>query len=332
VYKRQGKAYPRPTTSTPPGWDDWQAWGGQGSRSYTLANNGNPVSYGPAEDDYLTDVLARKAVEFINAPDNRPFFIYVSTYAPHTEGYSIPVPAPRHAGAFAHLPLWRPPSYLEADASDKPAWIQELPIDFSILVALNDVIRIAQIEALQAVDEAIGRIVDAVEAKGESGNTVIIFTSDNGQTWGEHRLLFTKNAPYEESARVPLIIRYPRLAGAPRSAPELVTNVDLGPTIAAIAGIDPTGPVDGESLLPILIGQPATWRTDVLHEGWFPRHPAIGFASVRTEMWKYTEYGNGETELYDLVNDPHELESVAADPLHASTITSLRSRLQALRQ
>jgi len=327
-----GKYHPRPTNSTPPGWDDWQAWGAQGSTSYTLTNNGNPVSYGPAEDDYLTDVLARKAVEFINAPDDRPFFIYLATYAPHTEGLNPPVPAPRHAGAFAHLPPWRPPSYLEADVSDKPAWIQGLPIDFSFRVAVNDVIRSAQIEALQAVDEAVGSIVDAVEAKGESGNTVIIYTSDNGQTWGEHRLLFTKNVPYEESARVPLIIRYPRLTSAPRSAPELVTNVDLGPTIAAIAGIDPTGPVDGESLVPILTGQPATWRTDVLHEGWFAGHPAIGFASVRTAMWKYTEYGNGETELYDLVNDPDELVSVAADPLHESTITSLRSRLQALRQ
>src|SRR5207249_9902266 len=128
-----------------------------------------------------------------------------------------------------------------------------------------DAFRGYQLEAVQAVDAAVGRIVAELEARNLADNTVIIFTSDNGMMWGEHRLWQWKNVPYEESIRAPLIIRYPNVVPSPRTATELVLNIDLAPTIVEIAQMAPLA-TDGQSLFPLLKNQPTTWRSDFLVE------------------------------------------------------------------
>jgi hypothetical protein len=202
-----------------------------------------------------------------------------------------------------------------------------------------DQIRIDQLEMLQAVDEAIGGstehgivgIMEHLRSLGIAENTIVVYLADNGWQWGEHRMR-AKNKPYEESIRSPMFVHYPKLAPLARVEPGFALNIDLGPTFAELAGIGVPIAHDGVSLVRLLDGtQPAgTWRTDFLTEGWPGPAP---WASVREEQWKYTEIpvtpGDPatlfETELYDLWNDPYELENVGG--AHPAAPPELAGRL-----
>jgi N-acetylglucosamine-6-sulfatase len=224
--------------SVPPGWDRWVAYSGAPDYyGYALSIDGTRVSYGNAPTDYATDVIAAEAEAFIRSADG-PFFVHFSPFAPHFRlGNTLEVtPANRHRDAFASLPPWRPPNYNEADVSDKPNWLRlktpRIPHDRQ---AKGDTFRQEQLEALLAVDQAVGRIVDALADTGQLDNTMIMFASDNGNDWGEHRR-FSKLVPYEASIRVPLVIRYDPLVTAARAEGRLAVNVDVAPTFAALAG------------------------------------------------------------------------------------------------
>lgn len=240
---------------------------------------------------------------------------------------------------FANVSPWRPPSYSELDLSDKPMWMETLPLDSDVFGAFaltyglwTDVFREHQLEALQAVDEAVGNIVDAIETRGQSTNTAIIFTSDNGLLWGEHRLYYTKGQPYDESVRVPLVIRYPKLASGNHVANQMALNIDLAATIADIAGVTPPYALDGRSLVPI-ISDPASasGRRDFLYEA--PRGAAFDSVGIRTDdNWEYNEYVTGEEELYDLLHDPYALGSVASDPANQTLKSTLAARITQLQQ
>src|SRR5262249_20326553 len=154
-------------------------------------------------------------------------------HAPHTEGAGFPKPAPRHAGAFAGIAPWRPASWDEPDISDKPPWFADLPRAADIIPGgilsyrgLADATRLYQLESLLAVDEGIDAIVQALEATGQTDDTVVVFTSDNGYLWGEHRIFAVKDYPYEESLRIPLVVKFPRLVAQAREDSHLVLNID----------------------------------------------------------------------------------------------------------
>ncbi len=324
---------------TPPGWDEWQAFSVIGSFNYTLTNNGAPVAYGATAPEYATDVLAEKTVQFIQGtPLNQPFFCILATYAPHSEGIGFPVPAPRHLGMFSNVAPWRPPSYSELDVSDKPLWMRTLPLASDALTTYfsygfwTDLFREYQLEALQAVDDAVGNIVAAIEARGQSTDTAIIYTSDNGLLWGEHRLYYTKGPPYAESVRVPLIIRYPKLAAAHQMASQTALNIDLAATIADLVGVRPPYTLDGASLVPVLMNPVgAGGRPDFLYES--PELTAYDSVGIRTDdQWEYTKYATGEEELYDLAHDPDELDSVASDPANQLLKSTLAARITELQQ
>jgi arylsulfatase A-like enzyme len=296
----------------PPGWDVWRAFPLDHYYNYLLSVDGPKVAYGNAPADYSTDVLRDQALAFLDAHPGEPVFLYFSAYAPHVETPNlIPVPAPRHLNLFAGVVPWRPPSYMEADVSDKPAWVQALPVVVApILVGFIDGSRQLGLEALLATDEAIAAILDKLAAQGRLADTVVVFTSDNGYTFGEHRT-FGKQHPYEEAIRIPLSIRYDRLLrerGAVRS--DLALNIDLAPTLAEWAQVPSAlrPPVDGLSLTRAAAGSEALARDAVLIEQWQPRR----FAGVRTQEWKYVRHQTGERELYDLANDPAELVNVAS--------------------
>jgi len=297
-------------------------------------------SYGSADTDYSTDVLREKAKVFISdsVAAGEPFFLYLAFKAPHLPQ----IPAPRHEGLFQSAPPWRPPSYNEVDVSDKPTWLQgQAPQDSADL----DRVRIDQLEMLQAVDEAIGGnpaygitgIMEHLRTLGVADDTIVVYFSDNGWLWGEHRLR-AKNQPYEESIRAPMLVRYPRLAPLPRIETRFALNVDFASTFAELVGVGVPLIQDGESLVRVLDGtQPdGTWRTDFLAEAWPGNHP---WALVRESQWKYTEIpvtpGDPNTaferELYDLVNDPYEETNVAGDPQHAVRVAAMATRLRALR-
>ena len=324
----------------PPGWTEWRGarrvshfdpilvepdgMGGYVQNTYTGA--------------YFSDLLREKAKTFISdsVAAGEPFFLYLAFKAPHLPQE----PATRHEGMFQSIPPWRPPSYNEADVSDKPDWVKALPGQNS---AELDQIRIDQLEMLQAVDEAIGGnpafgivgIMEHLRNLGIADDTIVVYFADNGWYWGEHRLR-AKNNPYEEAIRSPMFVRYPPLAPLKRVEDRFALNIDFAPTFAELAGVGVPILHDGESLVRLFDGTTPTWRTDFLAESWPGSHP---WALVRDAQWKYTELpitpGDPETlfevELYDLATDPYELTNVESDPANATRIMDMYNRLRDLR-
>jgi arylsulfatase A-like enzyme len=171
-----------------------------------------------------------------------------------------------------------------------------------------------RLRSLQAVDEMVGSLVDTLEQSGQLENTYVFYTSDNGYLLGEH-WLSGKVYPYEDSIRVPLVVRGPGVVEGARSD-ELVLNNDLAPTIAELAGVQaPT--VDGRSMVGLFDGQFTGWRDAILVETRRERRPdgkwvdPPSYDAIRTPRHLYVEYRNGEKELYDLASDPRQLENLA---------------------
>jgi arylsulfatase A-like enzyme/plastocyanin len=318
------------STYVPPGWDRWVAFvniDGQGSYyNYDLTVDGAVVHHGSSEADYSTDVLAAEATNFIATTDPaQPLFLYFAPKAPHGGA----IPAPRHAGAFDDLGPLRPPNFNEPDVSDKPAWVQSIPPLSDTLIAHIDESAKGQYGTLLAVDDAIGAIVQALADSGRLSNTMIVFTSDNGHAWGEHRW-WEKRVPYEESIRVPMVIRYDPLTSSSWTDDRLVLNIDLAPTFASLAGISGQ-PADGSDLLTLLSGQPpGTWRQDFLVENYGPETLLPSYCAVRTEHSIYVRYGTAEEEFYDLDGDPYELQNAASDPARAAVLATQRARIREL--
>jgi arylsulfatase A-like enzyme len=228
---------------------------------------------------------------------------------------------------FPNLTPYRPPNYDEPDVSDKPTYIRTLPRFASGSIARIDTLRSKQYRSLQAVDESVAGLVDALEDTGRLSNTLIVFTSDNGFLWGEHRWGKrgdeNKQVPYEESIRVPYVVRYDPLVSSPRLDPSLVLNIDLAPTFTALAGVSAPG-AEGRSLLPLLADPESAWRSDFLIEHGLTNVPT--YCAVRTTDALYVRYGTGEQELYRLATDPYELNNLAANPAYAEQLSVLRAR------
>ena len=219
------------------------------------------------------------------------------------------------------LPI--PPSFNEADVSDKPAGVRNRPL----LTAgrINGIREMYQqrLESLLAVDEAVARIVNQLSAIGKLDQTYIIFTSDNGFFHGEHRVPQGKFLLYEPSIRVPLIIRGPNIpAGQHRS--QFVENIDLAPTITAATRAQPGRVMDGRSLLPFA-------HDRLLHSGRDLLLETPTYSAIRTPNWVYAEHVTGERELYNLARDRDQLNSVHNDLGLASVKANLAMRLARLR-
>ena len=332
-----------PETEIPPGWDGWQgSIDGSTYRmfGYKLNENGTPITYGDFDIEdpatYQTDVYAQKAVDLIErqAPKRRPFFLSVAPLAPHVEifqrstpgdddpaipTFPNPRPAPRDARDFSNEKLPQKASFNEADVSDKPAAIEALtPIDQRVRGVLRARYR-SRLGSLLAVDDLVGRVFAALRKTGELGNTLIVFTSDNGFLLGEHRIRIGKQYPYEESIGVPLILRGPDIPrGEVRR--QLAANVDLAPTILDYARAKPATAPDGRSLRALIKDRHTSPGRAIVLENWCQVEEACfdpdipRFRGVRTDRYAYMEYPNGEREMYDLDRDPNQLRSLQVDP------------------
>jgi arylsulfatase A-like enzyme len=318
----------------PPGWDRWlvrkQAAQGSLYYDYVLEDQGFPVVHGDEPADYSTDVYASAAVSFLrSAPADRPFFLEIAPSAPHRPW----TPAPGDVGAYAGMPIFQPPSVGEPDVSDKPAWVRRLPEPDAARLAQLRSLHQRSFEALRAVDRLVARVVRVLRERGALDRTVIFFLTDNGFSFGEHRWV-SKACPYEECVRTPFLVRFP--SALSHVDDHLVSNVDLAPTFADLAGVAPGNRVDGRSLVPLLEGRsPPSWRTGVLLEYVGDRHIPAWWA-IRTANFLYVEYATGERELYDLTGrlgpaDPYELDNRADDPAYAPVLARLAARLAALR-
>jgi N-acetylglucosamine-6-sulfatase len=322
----------------PPGWTDWGAFiGVTESRfyyDYILNENGTVVEYGNSSDDYSTDLIRDKSLQFIdrNAAGGTPFLLYISVYAPHGPS----TPAPRHSNLFPDLTYPQKPSFAEEDISDKPEIVQALTEGSGVFDEYDaNASFLARVRTMQAVDELVEDVVAALERNRQLENTYIIFTSDNGFRLGEHRIQSGKGLPYEEDIRVPFLMRGPGIAPGSQVT-QLTANIDIAPTIADIVSVRTPSFVDGRSFLPLLRGAEVNWRKGLLIEFGYmeeegtARIGAGGFRGIRTENFVFVEYENGELEYYDLIADPYQLENMAG-LLSESTLSSLRQWLDQLR-
>ena len=213
----------------PPGWTRWVAFSPPNTEnyySYELNVDGTLVEYGTNPGDYSTDVLADEASSFIRGAGAEPLFVLFAPFAPH----GPPTPAPRHEGAFAAAAVAT--GELQRAKRRRQAGLGAVPraADGRDGAAV-DAFRRGQLESLLAVDDAVGDLLDALADTGRLDETLFVFTSDNGYLWGEHRWR-SKIVPYEESIRVPLVVRYDGVAQTAATSPRLVANIDLAPTFA----------------------------------------------------------------------------------------------------
>jgi N-acetylglucosamine-6-sulfatase len=312
----------------PPGWDYWYGHcsGFEDDRyySYYVNDNGALVKHGAKPEDYSTDLEAQRAVEFIRraAAGTEPFFLYLAPEAPHAPAYY----AERHGGEFTRALAPRVPSFNEADVRDKPVWVWGIDPMSDEEIDRTDRLQQWRLRSMLAVEDMIQGVVQALAETGRLDRTYIIFTSDNGILMGQHRIVGRKGSAYEESIRVPLMVRGP---GVPKGVADLFAlNIDLAPTLAELAGVSVPGSVDGRSLAPILRGSPPAadrWRADVLVENY-----GTGISlTLRTRDWMFQDLESGEVELYDMRKDPYQLESLhrQADP---TMLEGFRRRIGAL--
>jgi arylsulfatase A-like enzyme len=158
---------------------------------------------------------------------------------------------------------------------------------------------------------------------GELDNTVVMFISDNGKHWGEHRL-DTKSTAYEESVKVPFAMRYPALIPAPYVEDKLVANIDIAPTIYELSEMPIPKTVDGSSLVKLLKGE-RQWRSDILLEAWPDRGH---WTAIHTGQYVYIETDDELAEFYDLKSDPYEMNSMINDPKYEAMIQNLKEILE----
>ena len=342
----------------PPGWNEWYGsiddpdgftGGTYTAYGYTLNENGRIVHYGSTPDavdppTYQTDVYSAKAADFIRrrAPSSKPFYLSLAPRDPHAESGSCncagdnPRAAPRYEGTLAGLTAPRNPDFNEADVSDKPSNIKDLPLLTPAQQAGVDARYRARAEAVLGVDDLVRNVVSTLQQAGELKNTVILFTSDNGFFHGEHRVPQGKVRVYEPSIRVPLLIRGPGVPkGVHRSQP--VTNADLAPTILAFAHAKAGRVEDGMSLLPVMRdrrdwpGRGLDLETDFTPDTTEDAEdPPLSYRGVRTDRYLYNEYETGEHELYDLRNDPFELQNQFGNPVYAPVQGALQRLLAGL--
>ena len=320
----------------PRGWTDWHVFlyhiTSDFYFGYTMNENGKLVSYSKKAEDYSTDILRDRALEFIerNARRRSPFFLYISPYAPH--GPSDP--APRHADLYPDLVYPKSPSFHEEDTSDKPFIIRDLRRTGGLFETEEaDALFVRRVQTMQAVDEMVADIIQLLEENGQLENTYIFFTSDNGFHMGEHSLPSGKMLAYEEDIRVPFMVRGPGIQ-AGTTVTQMAANIDLAPTFAELAGAEVAEFVDGRSLVPFLLGRAedvTDWRNALLLEtGYLDREShVIAYRGIRAEAFTYVEYESAELEFYDLTSDPYQLDNLAGE-LDAETLSLLHTWLEQL--
>ena len=314
-----------------------------GNPPYTYWGSSNPKDYSPDVTGGITEQLVRS-----QRHSKKPFFIWWAPAAPHREDVAVtllgrpgadPRPAPRYAEKSKGYNLPEPPSFNEADFADKPSnmrnaaplmttkQIDQLQLDYE-----------GRIGSLLAVDDHVKKLVKILRQTGQLKNTLIVFVSDNGWLQGQHRVTGDKYLPYEESLRVPLIVRGPGVP-AGKTVRGQISNIDFAPTLVDAANAKAGRRMDGVSLLPTLRNHSKRPNRileiealDPLFRGNVPVNAwDRPYSGVRTDRYTYVVYKEtGEQELYDRRKDPYHLTNVAADPAYAKVKSKLAAALKKL--
>lgn len=343
-----GKWHMGNDSSVRPGFDYWVCLEGQGSTYDPMLNVSGRSRQ---ESGYVTDILHRHAMEFIQRPHDRPYLLYFAHKAMHPElvqradgSISDPnasnfIPAERHRDLYKGVSVPRRPNAL-TPPRDKPALqrpVAGLP-PLGPETGSTDESILGRLGMLAAVEESLGKILRFLETSGQLDRTLIVVTSDHGYFYGEHGLSVERRLAYEEGIRIPLLMRLPGTIKPGTEPAEMVVSLDLAPTLLELGGVASPSNRYGRSLLPLLKGErpPTPWRTDFLVEYFsdkvFSRIDRMGYQAVRTSRWKLIHYTEliGMDELYDLESDPYEMKNLAGDPKAKATLEMMRVNLTRL--
>ena len=321
-----------------------RAFGGQGHYfPESPAARAKPEDAGELTGPHQNALMTQQAIEFLDGcTPGRPFCLSVSFKSPHCQDgdprqflseldladlykdVAIPVPKTADPADFDRFPGF------VKDSEGRRRW----QIRFSTPENREEMVK-GYYRLISGVDRAVGRLREALDARGLAADTVILFAGDNGFYLGEHGLA-GKWLAHEESIRVPLVVYDPRLAFGQRGrrVREMVLNIDLAPTILDLAGLPVPAAMQGRSLVPLARGQAPPWRTD-----WFYEHTMLAdiippCEAVRDGRFKYIRYLKGDLppeELYDLLADPHETRNLASAPFHRDRLEAMRRRWQTWR-
>src|SRR6185295_7930140 len=190
--------------------------------------------------------------------------------------------------------------------------------------------------SLMAIEDGVGEILRVLKETGQLDKTIIVFTSDNGYFYGEHGLSVERRLAYEESIRMPLLVRYPELIKPGRVLNEFALNIDIAPTLLELAGVAVPKAIQGRSLVPLLRNKQPNWRHSFLIEYYsdtvFPRILHMGYKAVRTGRWKYIHYLEleGMDELYDLKTDPYEMKNVIHHARYGKALAAIKTEMKRL--
>ena len=305
-----------------------------GSLDGSIASSDTPISSSGLPRPYIRAITALHSASF---PWRYASATCCSVGSVTSIGEGGFVAADRHKGMYGDKVFPRRPNAF-VPPLDKPALnrkIGDLPPLGPETGTAESTIR-DRAEMLMAVDESLGKLMDVLQEKDQLDNTIVVFTSDHGYWYGEHGLNEERRLAYEESIRIPLLIRYGRAVKAGTRKDEMVQSIDLAPTLLQWAGTVPGPFINGRSMVTLLNGRVDDWRTSILVEYYsdtvFPRIVNMGYKAVRNERYKYIWYTElpGADELYDLQSDPYELKNLAGDPAAAQTLEKMKAELAAL--
>lgn len=307
------------------------------SRYYGMTQYDDGVLRDLPASDYHTHVVGRQSREMVEdfVRNGSPYFLWASYIAPHGSCSTSaekncsgpPEPAPEYASRFDHvkLPTRTKPSFNERDLSDKPLRLRRAKVSLGEQTRLYR----ARVRALATLDDEVAATVRHLEAIGQLDNTVIMFTSDNGYLFGEHRRK-GKVLAYEESVRVPLLVRGP---GVPRGKvrKQTVAMIDLAPTFAALAGATPMVAQDGSSLWRYATRDVRQADRALLVQAGTDRvAPRWQFRAVRTKRYTFVAWPKARDELYDRRLDPYQLHSQDRSREYAAQRRALKLLLRRL--
>ncbi|NML15554.1 sulfatase family protein [Azohydromonas caseinilytica] len=352
----------------PPGWSYWFVPNGgtpYAQYNYSINFNGRTVSYGNTQPNHFNDVVTAQANTFLREsaadPARKPFFLFFNPTLPHAPA----TPPKRYMSQLLDVKMPRKPSFNEADVSDKPRWLQKVPLLTADEISRMETLYRKRRQSMLALDDTVESLLATLQATGQLANTYVFFSSDNGWHQGEHRLPAGKSRLYEEDIRVPLAVRGPGIP-AGRVVKKLTANVDLAPTFAQIGGAAAPAFVDGRSLVPLFSGTPpARWRQSLLlesHTGFageaaesqvggslrtdpgllepadmregsaaLAPAPAHVYRGLRTAFHStFALYDVGDGEYYDMYLDPYQMQN-RYTTMNATLKAALTAQLNAMR-
>jgi len=334
--------------SDPTGFDSWNILPGQGVYF-------DPVFLTPQgrkkHTGYATDLITDFALAFIKGrPADKPFFLMCHHKAPHRpwqpdekhrkqwEKVQVPDPATLNDDYATRSDAAREATMrIERDLT--PADLKEKPPEGVSGEALKKwkyqrYMR-DYLACVASIDDNVGRLLDYLDKSGLAQNTIVVYTSDQGFFLGDHDW-YDKRFMYEESLRMPLLVRWPATIKAAAVNERMILNVDFAPTLLDAAGVKVPADMQGRSLLPLLKGeQPKDWRTSMYYRYYhYPMHHRVQpHYGVRTERYKLIFFNKiNQWELFDLQKDPHELKNVFTDPAYAETVKTLKAEMLRLKQ